>query len=68
MNASKLMKVTYYDDRNQIRLLCYADTVMWDNKPTPTLTRDWEGGAAHSQRDNVKNESLERTLVLTKSA
>ena len=37
MNASKLMKVTYYDDKNQIRLLCYADTVVWDTKPTPTL-------------------------------
>lgn len=37
MNASKLMKVTYYDDRNQIRLLCYADTVVWDTKPAPTL-------------------------------
>nr|WP_325299914.1 hypothetical protein [uncultured Dysosmobacter sp.] len=37
MNASKLMKVTYYDPKNQIRLLCYADTVVWDDKPVPTL-------------------------------
>ena len=44
MNASKLMKVTYYDDKNQIRLLCYADTVVWDDKPTPTLTALRFGG------------------------
>lgn len=44
MNASKLMKVTYYDDKNQIRLLCYADTVVWDTKPTPTLTAIRFGG------------------------
>ena len=41
MSTSKLMKVTYYDPKSQIRLLCYADTVVWDTKPTPTLiTRD----------------------------
>ena len=38
MSTSKLMKVTYYDPKSQIRLLCYADTVVWDTKPTPTLT------------------------------
>ena len=27
MSTSKLMKVTYYDPKSQIRLLCYADTV-----------------------------------------
>ncbi len=37
MSTSKLMKVTYYDPKSQIRLLCYADTVVWDTKPTPTL-------------------------------
>lgn len=37
MNASKLMKVTYFDPKSDIRLLCYADTVVWDTKPTPTL-------------------------------
>lgn len=37
MNASKLMKVTYYDPKSDIRLLCYADTVVWDTKPAPTL-------------------------------
>ena len=39
MSTSKLMKVTYYDPKSQIRLLCYADTVVWDTKPTPTLIR-----------------------------
>lgn len=37
MNAHKLMKVTYYDPKNQIRLLCYADTVVWDSKTVPVL-------------------------------
>lgn len=37
MNASKLMKVTYFDPKSDIRLLCYADTVVWDTKPAPTL-------------------------------
>ena len=37
MNASKLMKVTYFDPKSDIRLLCYADTVVWDTKPIPTL-------------------------------
>lgn len=37
MDAKNLMKVTYYDPKNQIRLLCYADTVVWDPKPVPTL-------------------------------
>lgn len=44
MEASKLMKVTYYDPKNQIRLLCYADTVVWDPKPVPTLTALRFGG------------------------
>lgn len=37
MNASKLMKVTYFDPKSDIRLLCYADTMVWDTKPAPTL-------------------------------
>lgn len=37
MNTKNLMKVTYYDSQNAIRLLCYADTVVWDTKPKPTL-------------------------------
>ena len=37
MNASKLIKVTYFDPKSDIRLLCYADTVVWDTKPAPTL-------------------------------
>ena len=37
MNASKLMKVTYYDPKNQIRILCYADTVVWQPEHMPTL-------------------------------
>lgn len=44
MSTSKLMKVTYYDPKSQIRLLCYADTVVWDTKPTPTLTALRFGG------------------------
>ena len=44
MNASKLMKVTYYDPQNQIRLLCYADTVVWDPLPSPTLIAVRFGG------------------------
>ena len=38
------MKLTYYDPKSQIRLLCYADTVVWDTKPTPTLTALRFGG------------------------
>lgn len=45
MSTSKLMKVTYYDPKSQIRLLCYADTVVWDTKPTPTLTALRFGGS-----------------------
>ena len=37
-------EVTYYDPKSQIRLLCYADTVVWDTKPTPTLTALRFGG------------------------
>lgn len=44
MSTGKLMKVTCYDPKNQIRLLCYADTVVWDTKPTPTLTALRFGG------------------------
>ncbi|CUP97215.1 Uncharacterised protein [uncultured Flavonifractor sp.] len=44
MNASSLMKVTYFDPKNQIRLLCYADTVVWNDKPVPTLTALRFGG------------------------
>ena len=44
MSTSKLMKVTYYDPKSQIRLICYADTVVWDTKPTPTLTALRFGG------------------------
>ncbi len=44
MNTQKLMKVTYYDPKNQIRIQCYADTVVWDTDPVPTLTALRFGG------------------------
>ena len=34
---TKLMKVTYYDPKNNIRLTGYSDTVVWDDKGQPTL-------------------------------
>lgn len=37
MNRQKLMKVTYYDPKNNIRLTGYSDTVVWDDKGQPTL-------------------------------
>ena len=37
MNKQKLMKVTYYDPKNNIRLTGYSDTVVWDDKGQPTL-------------------------------
>ena len=37
MNTKKLMKVTYYDPNNNIRLTGYSDTVVWDDKGQPTL-------------------------------
>lgn len=44
MNKAKLMKVTYYDPKNSIRLTGYADTVVWDEKHTPTLAALRFGG------------------------
>lgn len=44
MNKAKLMKVTYYDPKNSIRLTGYADTVVWDEKNTPTLAALRFGG------------------------
>lgn len=44
MNKAKLMKVTYYDLKNSIRLTGYADTVVWDEKNTPTLAALRFGG------------------------
>lgn len=37
MNRQKLMKVTYYDPKNNIRLTGYSDAVVWDDKGQPTL-------------------------------
>lgn len=44
MNKQKLMKVTYYDPKNNIRLTGYSDTVVWDDKGQPTLTALRFGG------------------------
>ena len=44
MNGPKLMKVTYYDPNNNIRLTGYSDTVVWDEKGQPTLTALRFGG------------------------
>lgn len=44
MEKRKLMKVTYYDQRNSIRLTGYADTVVWDEKAPPTLAALRFGG------------------------
>ena len=44
MNKQKLMKVTYYDEKNSIRLTGYADTVVWDEKGKTTLAALRFGG------------------------
>ena len=44
MEKRKLMKVTYYDPKNNIRLTGYADTVVWDEKGPPTLAALRFGG------------------------
>lgn len=44
MNKQKLMKVTYYDEKNSIRLTGYADTVVWDEKGKATLAALRFGG------------------------
>ena len=44
MNRAKLMKVTYYDPKNSIRLTGYADTVVWDTKGQSTLAALRFGG------------------------
>ena len=44
MNRTKLMKVTYYDPKNSIRLTGYADTVVWDTKGQSTLAALRFGG------------------------
>ncbi len=44
MEKRKLMKVTYYDPKNNIRLTGYADTVVWDEKAPPTLAALRFGG------------------------
>lgn len=44
MNRPKLMKVTYYDPKNNIRLTGYSDTVVWDDKGKPVLTALRFGG------------------------
>ena len=44
MNKQKLMKVTYYDPKNNIRLTGYSDTVVWDDKGPPTLMALQFGG------------------------
>ena len=44
MNTQKLMGVTYYDPDNAIRLTAYADTAVWDDRPTPRLAALRLGG------------------------
>lgn len=44
MNKQKLMKVTYYDGKNSIRLTGYSDTVVWDEKGKATLAALRFGG------------------------
>ena len=44
MNKQKLMKVTYYDPKNNIRLTGYSDTAVWDDKGPPTLMALQFGG------------------------
>ena len=46
MNASKLMKVNYFDPKSDIRLLCYADTVVWDIRTCDT--RGLSGTVSHA--------------------
>ncbi|MCI8538444.1 MAG: hypothetical protein HFF18_07230, partial [Oscillospiraceae bacterium] len=44
MNRQKLMRVTYYDPQNSVRLTGYSDTIVWDEAGQPTLTALRFGG------------------------
>jgi hypothetical protein len=73
MEKAKLMKVTYYDGTNKIRLTGYADTVVWDEQPTPTLTALRFGGYPEAVRGladaiyggvTIEIDTNEQTLVV----
>ena len=73
MNRAKLMKVTYYDPKNSIRLTGYADTVVWDEKNAHTLVALRFGGYPEEVRGlsdaiyggaTIEIEAEEKTLTL----
>ena len=73
MNKQKLMKVTYYDPKNNIRLTGYSDTVVWDDKGQPTLMALRFGGYPEEVRGladaifggiTIEIESEQSTLTL----
>ena len=73
MNKQKLMKVTYYDPKNNIRLTGYSDTVVWDDKGPPTLMALRFGGYPEEVRGladaifvgiTIEIESEQSTLTL----
>ena len=73
MNKQKLMKVTYYDPKNNIRLTGYSDTAVWDDKGQPTLMALRFGGYPEEVRGladaifggiTIEIESEQSTLTL----
>ena len=73
MNKQKLMKATYYDPKNNIRLTGYSDTVVWDDKGQPTLMALRFGGYPEEVRGladaifggiTIEIESEQSTLTL----
>ena len=73
MNKQKLMKATYYDPKNNIRLTGYSDTVVWDDKGQPTLMALRFGGYPEEVRSladaifggiTIEIESEQSTLTL----
>lgn len=50
MSTQNLMKVTYYDQDRNIRLTGYADTVVWDEQPSPLLAALRFGGYPEAVR------------------
>lgn len=73
MNKPKLMKVTYFDHQAGIRLSGYSDTVVWDEKGSPTLAALRFGGYPEEVRGladaiyggiTIEIESESKTLTL----
>jgi len=64
MNSANLMKVTYYDAQNAIRLTGYADTVVWDEQNGGTLAALRFGGYPEMVQ-GLANAIYGRAIILS---